>query len=136
MTEQFCEYLQYGPFLAKTGNNLLTYILTTPNLNATGHRWVVSLASFKMSLEYLRGADNKVADALNHVGLVCLEKGAVDKIFERARNSWAPRAKCDDPRMIEHAETVEEDVVIQVRAIADDELKVHCLQQADWPMLQ
>ena len=96
----------------------------------------MSLASFKMSLEYLRGADNKVANALSHVGPVCLEKEAVDKILKRARNSQAPRAKCDDPRMIEHAETVEEDIVIQVRAIADDELKVRCLQQADWPMLQ
>ena len=136
MTEQFCKYLQYGPFLVKTDNNPLTYILTTPNLDATGHRWVVSLASFKMSLEYLHGADNKVADALSHVGPVCLEKEAVDKILKRARNSQAPRAKCDDPRMIEHAENVEEDIVIQVRAIADDELKVHRLQQADWPMLQ
>ena len=36
--EHFKEYLPYQPFLVKkTGNNPLTYIMTTPNLNAMGH---------------------------------------------------------------------------------------------------
>ena len=35
--EHFKEYLLYQPFLVKTDNNLLTYIMTTPNLDATGH---------------------------------------------------------------------------------------------------
>ena len=34
--------------------------------------------------------------------------------------------------MIEYVGTVEKDAVIQVRAIADDEPKIHRLQQADW----
>ena len=34
--EHFKEYL-YQPFLVKTDNNPLTYIMTTPNLDATGH---------------------------------------------------------------------------------------------------
>ena len=37
VTEHFKEYLLYQPFLVKTDNNPLTYILTTPNLDATGH---------------------------------------------------------------------------------------------------
>ena len=37
VTEYFKEYLLYQPFLVKTANNPLTYILTTPNLDATGH---------------------------------------------------------------------------------------------------
>ena len=37
VTEQFKEYQLYLPFLVKTDNNPLTYIMTTPNLNATGH---------------------------------------------------------------------------------------------------
>ena len=137
MTEQFWECLQYGLFLVKTDNNPLTYILTTLNLNATGHQWVASLASFNMSLEYLCGTDNKVADTLSCIGPVWLEKEVVVVVvLERARHSNAPRAECDDPRMIQQVETVEEDVIIQVRAIADDELKVYRLQQANWPMLQ
>ena len=35
--EHFKEDLPYEPFLVKTNNNPLTYIMTTPNLNATGH---------------------------------------------------------------------------------------------------
>ena len=40
VTEHFNEYLLYQPFLVKTDNNPLTYIMTTPNLDATGHWWV------------------------------------------------------------------------------------------------
>ena len=36
--EHFKEYLMYVPFVVRTDNNPLTYILTTPNLDATGHR--------------------------------------------------------------------------------------------------
>ena len=35
--EHFKEYLLYQPFLVNTNNNPLTYIMTTPNLDATGH---------------------------------------------------------------------------------------------------
>ena len=80
ITEQFHEYLQYQPFTIWMNNNPLTYILTTPNLDAIGHRWVSTLASFDMNIEYLRGVNNKVADALSRV--TRLEKEAVDEILE------------------------------------------------------
>ena len=48
-------------------NNPLMYIMTTLNLDALGHRWVFTLADFQMSIKYVWGADNKVADALSHV---------------------------------------------------------------------
>ena len=34
--EHFKEYLLYQPFLVRTDNNLLTYIMSTPNLDVTG----------------------------------------------------------------------------------------------------
>ena len=37
----------------------------TPNLDATGHRWVGGLASFQLKLEYQKGTDNGAADALS-----------------------------------------------------------------------
>ena len=37
VTEHFKEYLLYQPFLVKTDNNPLMYIMTTPNVDATGH---------------------------------------------------------------------------------------------------
>ena len=36
ITEHFKEYLLYQPFLVRTDNNPLTYIMTTPNLDTTG----------------------------------------------------------------------------------------------------
>ena len=44
--EHLKEYLLYQPFLVKTDNNPLTYIMTTPNLDATGHWWVGAIAKF------------------------------------------------------------------------------------------
>ena len=42
-------------------------MLTTPNLDATGHRWVSALAGFNFRLEYLGGTDNKVANVLSRM---------------------------------------------------------------------
>ena len=42
VTEHFKEYLAYFPFTVRTDNNPLTYMLTIPNLDVTGHRWVWS----------------------------------------------------------------------------------------------
>ena len=67
VTEHFKEYLAYVPFVVCRDNNPLTYILTTPNLDAMGHRWVGTLASFEFTLEYQKGADNGAADALSQV---------------------------------------------------------------------
>ena len=40
VTEHFKEYLAYVPFVVRTDNNPLTYVLTMPNLVATGHQLV------------------------------------------------------------------------------------------------
>ena len=37
------------------------YIMTTPNLDATGHQWVGALAMFN----FHKGQDNTVADVLS-----------------------------------------------------------------------
>ena len=50
--EHFKEYLLYQPFLVRTDNNPLTYIMTTPNFDATGHQWFGALAKFNFQLEY------------------------------------------------------------------------------------
>ena len=52
ITEHFKEYLLYQPFLVRTDNNPLTYIMSTPNLDATGHCWVSALAKYNFWLEY------------------------------------------------------------------------------------
>ena len=65
--EHFKEYLAYTPFVVQTDNNLLTYVLMRPNLDAMGHRWVGTLASFQFEFEYQKGTDNGAADTLSQV---------------------------------------------------------------------
>ena len=48
-----------------TDNNPLTYILTTAKLDATGQRWVASLASYNFKIFYKSGKLNVEADALS-----------------------------------------------------------------------
>ena len=80
----------------KTDNNPLTYILTTPNLDATQHHWLESLAGFTFSIEYQKGRDNAVADALNHVASK-LNAEAVKSILDGV-TVWATgRADAHDP---------------------------------------
>ena len=90
ITEQFHEYLQYQPFTVHMDNNPLTYILTTPNLDALGHHWVVALTSYNMKLEYLKGSDNKVADALSQVSTQKLDEETVAKLLNCTRNGGTP----------------------------------------------
>ena len=82
MTDQFKEYLQYQPFLIRTDNNPLTYVMMTPNLDAVGHRWVVVMAGYNFEIEYVRGSDNKVADAISQVG-EHLDEDAVKELLDQ-----------------------------------------------------
>ena len=86
---------------------------------------MAALARFHMNIEYLRGTDNKVADALSQVS-VRLDKDTIDKILEHAKNSMVPRAETDDPRLVQQAEIMEEDFVI-----ADEDPAMRRLQQTD-----
>ena len=71
-------------------NNPLTYILATPNLDALGHRWVAMLAGYNMKLEYLKGSDNKVADALSHP-LEKLDEETIRELLNCAHNGQHQR---------------------------------------------
>ena len=71
-------------FFVKTDNNPLTYVLTTPNLDTTAHRWVGALASFEFILEYKKGVENGAANTLSqapishdHVTVRSLLEGTV-----------------------------------------------------------
>ena len=67
VTERFHEYLYGGYFEAYINNNPLTYILTTAKLDATGQRWVASLANYNFEIFYKCGKVNVEADALSRI---------------------------------------------------------------------
>ena len=96
ITENFNEYLLYQPFLVKTDNNPLTYIMTTPNLDATGHRWVSALAKYDFPLEYQKGWDNAVADTLSQV-TACLEPEEVQSHLGWSNHGYFPESRKREP---------------------------------------
>ena len=65
IVKHFQEYLLLKHFVVNTDNNLLTYIMTTPNLDATQHHWLELLARFTFRIEYQKGWNNAAADALS-----------------------------------------------------------------------
>ena len=103
------EYLHWKPFVVKTDNNPLTYILTTPNLDATWHHCMELLAGFTFSIEYQTGRDNAVADALSHVASK-LNVEAVKSILERVTVGTAGRTDAHDPVVAEANERIHKQV--------------------------
>ena len=67
VTERFHEYLYVGEFEVFTDNNLLTYILTSAKLDATGQHWVAALSIYNFQIYYRSGKMNANADALSRI---------------------------------------------------------------------
>ena len=144
VTEQFREYLQYQPFLVHTDNNPLTYIMMTPNLDAVGHRWVAAMAGYNFEIEYIRGMDNKVADALSRVGgqldeeaiKELLNQDAIKKLLNHAMRYGIPRAKANDPRVVQEHKKAEGEIIIQARMLAETKRNYQNLADSQWVVAQ
>ena len=136
VTEQFREYLQYQPFTVHTDNNPLTYILTTPNLDALGHRWVVALAGYNMKLEYLKGSDDKVVDALSRVSTQKLDEETVTELLNHARNGGAPQAEMANINVIEEGKCVNQKVIVWYTQIVKQHKNFRNLANQDWVTAQ
>ena len=132
--EQFREYLQYLPFTMLTDNNPLTYILTTPNLDVLGYRWVATLASYNMTIKYLKGSDNKVADALSRIE-TRLDPETVTELLNHMKGD-APRAKVEDIRIIEEEERADQEVIHPTTQLARQDKKFCNLHTEDWRQAQ
>ena len=125
MTKQFRQYLQYQAFLVRTDNNPLTYVLTTPNLDAVGHRWVAAMAGYNFEIQYVRGLDNKVADALSRIGehldkddiKELLDQSAIKELLSHAVHYGMPWAESNDPRVTQEHEKAEGEIIMQVRML-------------------
>ena len=124
ITEQFWEHLQYRPFTVLTDNNPLTYILTTPNLNALGHRWVAALAGYNMAIKYLKGSDNKVADVLSQIE-ARLDPDAVTELLNQAKVGAPARAETDDIWIIKEEERADQEVILRTVQLAHQDKKFH-----------
>ena len=132
VTEQFREYLQDQPFTVRTDNNPLTYILMTPNLDALGHHWVAALAGYNMKLEYLKGSDNKVADALSQVSMQKLDEETVTELLNYTQNGSTSQAEMANIHVIEEGECVDQEVIIRYTQIVKQHRNFQNFANQDW----
>ena len=105
--EHFKEYLLYQSFLVKTDNNPLTYLMMTPNLDASDDWWVEALACFNFEMEYQKGCDNTVEDVLSWV-TTQLNPDTVKSILDGVAIEAEHWVETHDPAMVEsdhHLET-------------------------------
>ena len=65
--DKFHDHLYGNKFEVITDNNPLTYVLTTAKLDATGHRWLASLASYQFNIKYRPGKNHADADGLSRL---------------------------------------------------------------------
>ena len=100
---------QAVPRILKTDNNPLTYILTTPNLDATWHHGVESLAGFTFHIKYQKGRDNAVEDALSCV-ISKLNAEAVKSILDGVTVGTTGGAYAYDPMVAEADEKMHQQV--------------------------
>ena len=144
MTEQFREYLQYQPFLIRTDNNPLTYVLTTPNLDAIGHRWVAAMVGYNFEIQYECGLDNKVADAFGRIGghlaeddvKQLLNQSAIKELLSHAVHYGMPWAESDNPRVTQEHEKAEGEIIMQARMLAETKKNYQNLADSQWVVTQ
>ena len=114
----------------------MTYILTTPNLDTLGHHWVAALAGYNMKLEYLKGSDNKVADALSQVSTQKLDKETVAELLNCTRSGSIPQAETANIHVIEESECVDQEVIVRATQIVKQHKQFRNLANLDWVKAQ
>ena len=62
---KFKQYLVGGRFKVKTDHNSLKYFLEQKKINERQHKWVSKIHAYDFEIEYVKGKNNVVADALS-----------------------------------------------------------------------
>ena len=79
--------------------------MTTPNLDATQHWWVESLARFTFGIEYQKGHGNAATDALSQVTSK-LDAETVKSILDGVTVGTTEKADAHDPAVAKADEEI------------------------------
>ena len=82
--EHFLTYLLGHCFKVHTDNSPLTYFLTSSNMDAMKQRWINKLVKYDFSLEYQKGKNNTVADALSRISEEHLSDEEAEKVLKQS----------------------------------------------------
>ena len=104
-------------------------MLTTPNLDATRHRWVGTLASFQFELEYQKGTNNGAVDALSQVPISHSQQ-TVQSLLEGVIIRAADRGEAEANReLLEEHECLSREARVQA-------VKLEPMHMVDWEQAQ
>jgi hypothetical protein len=62
---KFRQYLVGAKFVVRTDHNNLKYFLDQKDLNERQHKWVNKIQAYDFDIEFVKGKNNVVADALS-----------------------------------------------------------------------
>ena len=85
------------------------------------------MAGYNFEIEYICGTDNKVTDALSHMGgrldeeavKELLDQDAIKELLNNAVRYRIPRAEADNPRVVQEHEKAKGEIIIQARMLAE-----------------
>ena len=104
-------------------------MLTMPNLDATGHRWVGVLASFQFELEYQKGTDTGAVDALSRVPISHSQQ-TVQSLLEGAIVGASNRGEAEaNEGLLEEHEHLSREARVQ-------SAKLELMHVVDWEQAQ
>ena len=89
-----------------------------------------------MKLEYLKGSDNKVADALSRVSTQKLDQETVTELLNYARSGSIPRAEMANIHVIKEGEHVDQEVIVRYTQIVKQHKNFRNLANQDWVKAQ
>ena len=88
-----------------------------------------------MTIRYLKGSDNKVADALSRIE-TSLDLDSVTELLNYVKAGAPARAETDDIRVIEEEERANQEVILWTIQLACQDKKFRNLRTEDWHQAQ
>ena len=89
-----------------------------------------------MKLEYLKGSDNKVADALSRVSTQKLDKETMAKLLNCTQNGSTPQVEMANIQVIEESECMDQEVIVRYTQIVKQHKQFRNLANLDWVKAQ
>ena len=108
----------------------------TPNLDALGHHWVAAQAGYNMKLEYLKGSDNKVVDALGRVSTQKLDEETITELLNYTQNGNTHQAETANIHVIEEGKRVDQELIVWYTQIVKQHRNFRNLANQDWVRAQ
>ena len=89
------------------------------------------MAGYDMTIEYLKGADNKVTDMMSRVPQR-LDLETVTILLNHAHTSDVPRAEADDLQIMEEHQKINEDVILWAHQLVKQDKQFWNLMNWNW----